>query len=127
MPEITLAALAEQMKQRLGIHVVRVVGNPDMKVTRVGLLPGAGGPLHHRELYDRDKLDVLAIGEVPEWETIEYSADAASEGKNRALILLGHIPSEQPGMKYCAEWLRTFVTEVPVEFVPAREMFWLAQ
>ncbi|HVT91971.1 MAG TPA: Nif3-like dinuclear metal center hexameric protein [Bryobacteraceae bacterium] len=127
MPEITLAALAEQMKQRLGIHVVRVVGNPDMKVTRVGLSPGAGGPLHHRELYDRDKLDVLAIGEVPEWETIEYSADAASEGKNRALILLGHIPSEQPGMKYCAEWLRTFVTEVPVEFVPAREMFWLAQ
>jgi hypothetical protein len=27
-------------------------------------------------------------------------------------------------MKYCADWLRGFVGEVPVEFVPAEEPFW---
>jgi len=27
-------------------------------------------------------------------------------------------------MKYCAEWLKSFVTEVPVEFIAAPEPFW---
>jgi hypothetical protein len=27
-------------------------------------------------------------------------------------------------MGECARWLKTFVTEVPVEFVPAGEPFW---
>ncbi|MGH9591967.1 MAG: Nif3-like dinuclear metal center hexameric protein, partial [Bryobacteraceae bacterium] len=127
MPETTLADLAARMKQRLGINVVRVVGDPSMKVTRVALAPGASGPDRHRELFHRDNPEVLAIGEVPEWETIEYVADAASEGKHRALILLGHIPSEQAGMEYCAEWLKAFISEVPVEFIPTREPFWLAK
>jgi putative NIF3 family GTP cyclohydrolase 1 type 2 len=124
VPEMTLAELAAQMKKRLGIETVRVVGDPRMKVTKVGLLPGAGGPLSHRRMLQRDGIEVVAIGEVPEWETIEYVADAAAEGKRKALILLGHIASEQPGMEDCAAWLKTFVTEVPVSFVATHELYW---
>jgi len=127
MPEITVGELAEQIKQRLGIHVLRYVANPEMKITKVALAPGASGPERHRTLLQRDDVEVLAIGEVPEWETIEYVSDAVSQGKKKALILLGHIPSEQPGMEYCAEWLKTFVSEVPVEFVPTKEPFLLAK
>jgi hypothetical protein len=43
-----------------------------------------------------------------------------SSGKKKALIILGHVVSEQAGMKYCAEWLRTFITEVPVELLRRR-------
>jgi putative NIF3 family GTP cyclohydrolase 1 type 2 len=127
MPEVTVGQLADQMKQRLGIHVLRYVANPEMKITKVALAPGASGPERHRTLLQRDDVEVLAIGEVPEWETIEYVSDAVSQGKKKALILLGHIPSEQPGMEYCAEWLKTFVSEVPVEFVPAKEPFLLGK
>lgn len=127
VPETTVAQLADQMKKRLGIHVLRFVGDPQMKITKVGLVPGAAGPEWHRRMLQRDDVEVLAIGEVPEWETIEYVSDAVSEGKKKALILLGHIPSEQPGMEYCAEWLKTFVTEVPVGFVATREPFLLAK
>jgi putative NIF3 family GTP cyclohydrolase 1 type 2 len=127
VPEMTVSQLADQMKQRLGIYVLRMVANPDMKITKVGLSPGAGGPDGHLRLLRRDDVEVLAIGEVPEWETIEYVADAVAQGKHKALILLGHIPSEQPGMEYCAEWLKTFVSEVPVEFIPAKEPFLLAK
>lgn len=125
VPETTLAQLAAQMKQRLGIKIVRVVGDPQMKLTKVALAPGASGPLPHRRLLQSDNVQVLAIGEVPEWETIEYVGDAVEQGKPKALILLGHIPSEQPGMEDCAQWIKTFVTEVPVGFVPTREPFWL--
>ena len=43
-----------------------------MKITKVALAPGASGPELHRKLLQRDDVEVLAIGEVPEWETIEY-------------------------------------------------------
>jgi len=27
-------------------------------------------------------------------------------------------------MKYCADWLRSFIPEVPIEFIPTPEPFW---
>jgi hypothetical protein len=65
------------------------------------------------------------VGETREWETVEYAADAVSEGRKKALIVIGHIPSEQPGMEECAHWLKGFVKNVPVEFVPAKQPFWV--
>lgn len=124
MPATPLRTLASDMKKRLQIRTPRVVGDPALEVTKVALSPGAGGPAGHLRLLRRDDVEVLVIGEVPEWETIEYVADAKAEGKRKALVLLGHIPSEQAGMEDCARWLKTFVTEVPVEFVPASEPFW---
>ena len=69
-------------------------------------------------------VEVLLLGEGTEWETIEYGADAAAQGKAKALILMGHIPSEEAGMKECTLWLKTFVPEVPIEFVVTPEPFW---
>jgi putative NIF3 family GTP cyclohydrolase 1 type 2 len=124
VPEITLERLAADIRQRLGIHTLRVVGDPNMRVTKLALNPGYPGFASERHTLQRDDVQVLVMGEGLEWETIEYGADAAAEGKQKALIILGHIPSEQAGMEDCAVWLRTFVTEVPVEFVPTAEPFW---
>jgi hypothetical protein len=64
------------------------------------------------------------IGETREWELIEYVQDQVSAGRGKALIVVNHVVSEQAGMKYCAEWLRPFVTEVPVDFIATKEPFW---
>ena len=48
----------------------------------------------------------------------------ATAGKRKAIIVLGHVPSEQAGMEECARWLKGFVKEVPVEFIPTAEPFW---
>jgi putative NIF3 family GTP cyclohydrolase 1 type 2 len=124
LPETTLDQLAVEMRQRLGIDVVRVVGKKEMKVDKVALSPGAGGFAQHRALLQQESVQVLAVGEVPEWETVEYVADAVAQGKQKALILLGHIPSEQPGMEDCAKWLKGFIKEVPISFVRTSEPFW---
>lgn len=125
IPETSVDALAGEMKRKFKIQVLRVVGSRDFKVTHVAMLPGAGGPVSHRRMLKRDDVEVLVIGEVPEWETIEYVADAASQGKRKALILMGHIPSEQAGMENCADWLKTFVENVKIGFVPTAEPFWM--
>ena len=125
IPETSVDSLAGEMKRKFKIQVLRVVGSRDLKVTRVAMLPGAGGPLGHRRMLQRDDVELLVIGEVPEWETIEYVADAAAQGKRKALILMGHIPSEQAGMENCAEWLKAFVKNVKIGFVPTAEPFWM--
>jgi putative NIF3 family GTP cyclohydrolase 1 type 2 len=124
LPATTVRNLAKSIQEKIGIKVLRVVGNPDLNVTQVALVPGASGTQKHLYFLRRDDVQVLVIGEVPEWETIEYVADAASEGKPKALILMGHIPSEQAGMLGCAEWLRTFI-KVPITFIKTPEPFWM--
>ena len=124
VPETDLEHLAGDLKSRLRIHVMRVVGDPKLKIRKVALVPGASGFGKETRALEISDVQVLVTGEPREWETVEYVADAVTEGKPKALIILGHIPSEQAGMEECARWLKTFVSEVPVEFVPAREPFW---
>jgi putative NIF3 family GTP cyclohydrolase 1 type 2 len=124
IPETTVEQLSADLKKQLGIHVMRVVGDPKLKVKGLALVPGSSG--FHRETLalERNDVQVLVTGEPREWETVEYVADAVTEGKQKALIILSHIPSEQSGMEECTRWLKTFVTEVKVEFVPTNDPFW---
>lgn len=39
------------------------------------------------------------------------------------MIILGHMMSEDHGMQEVAEWLRTFLSEVPIAFIAAGEPF----
>jgi putative NIF3 family GTP cyclohydrolase 1 type 2 len=124
VPETTLAALASELKTKLGIHVLRIVGDPKLKVKKVALVPGASG--FHKETFalELDDVQVLVTGEPREWETVEYVTDAVTEGKQKGLIILSHIPSEQSGMDECVRWMKPFVPEVKVEFVATRDPFW---
>jgi putative NIF3 family GTP cyclohydrolase 1 type 2 len=125
LSETTVSKLAAQVAKQLGAPSLRVVGNPEMKVTKVGLSPGAAGFVRETHALERDDVELLLVGETREWETVEYVADAATEGKRKALIIISHIPSEQAGMEECARWLKTFITTTPIEFVPAKQPFWL--
>jgi putative NIF3 family GTP cyclohydrolase 1 type 2 len=125
LPETTVQKLAQETATKLGSSVLRVVGNPDMKVTKIALSPGAAGFVRETQALERDDVEVLLLGETREWETVEYAADAVTEGKRKALIVIGHIPSEQAGMEECTRWLETFVKNVKIEFVPAKQPFWL--
>jgi len=118
---ITLSAMATQMRDKLGIKTMRVIGDPALLVRSVAATWGYNSSLRP---FARPDLDVLIIGEAREWELVEYAADAVTSGKKKGLIVLGHIPSEQSGMQYCAEWLKGFISEVPIDFIPAAEPFW---
>jgi Tfp pilus assembly ATPase PilU len=71
----------------------------------------------------RSDIDLIIIGEAREWETVEYVRDAVQLGQQKGMIILGHAVSEEEGMHYCAQWLSTFIDEVPVYFVEAGDPF----
>jgi putative NIF3 family GTP cyclohydrolase 1 type 2 len=122
LPPTTLGALAAEVKLRMGSRALRVVGDPKAKVSTVAVGMGYGMP---RVTPD---IDVVMGGENPEsagpFDDTEYVLDAAALGRNKGQIILGHAISEEPGMEDCANWLRTFITEVPIQFVRAGEPFW---
>ena len=119
----TLGNLASVIGKRLNAGAVRIVGDKQARVSKVGLTAGFPGFAGNRHVMQARRLDVLVIGEDHEWETIEYAADAIAAGQLKGLIVLGHIPSEQAGMEEAARWLRTFIKDVPIEFVPTRDPF----
>jgi putative NIF3 family GTP cyclohydrolase 1 type 2 len=124
LPQTTVKQIAGEVAKKLDSPVVRVVGDPNMKVIQVALSPGAAGFEAETHALERDDVQLLLVGETREWETVEYAADAVSQGRKKALIVIGHIPSEQMGMVECTTWLKGFVHGMPIEFVAAKEPFW---
>jgi putative NIF3 family GTP cyclohydrolase 1 type 2 len=118
LPPTTLRALAADVARRLGGRAIRVAGDPEMPVRRVGLGIGYSAPPLG------PAIDVAVGGEIPEaGGNAEYALDAAAAGQPRGLIVLGHMLSEDHGMREVAEWLRTFLPDIPIDFVPAGEPF----
>lgn len=123
-PAVPLSQLARDIALRLKIRTIRVVGDPELKVSRALANWGYCSQFPGIPMLARADVDVLIVGETREWEVVEYAQDAVSAGKKKGLIVLGHVVSEQAGMELCAEWLKPIVPEIPVEFVAATEPFW---
>lgn len=117
--ETLVATLDDRLQTRGGL---RVIGDPQMTVQRIAVRPGSI-PIE-TSLATLPDVDVLVAGEVREWESTEYVRDAIFAGQRKALVLLGRIVSEEPGMALCADWIRTFVTETPVRHIPVGDPYW---
>ena len=50
--------------------------------------------------------------------------DAVAQGRHKALILLGHEVSEEPGMERCAKELRELFPRVRVDHIEAGQPLW---
>jgi putative NIF3 family GTP cyclohydrolase 1 type 2 len=122
IPPMTIAEISDHIKERLGIKYLRFAGNLSIECTRIGLLAGyRGGGSLCIPLYDGEGLDLIIYGEGPEWESPEYVRDANYQGKQRNLIVLGHLESEEPGMSYLAKCLQTMFPSIPTYFIPVEQ------
>jgi putative NIF3 family GTP cyclohydrolase 1 type 2 len=119
LPPTPLRAIVEHVKARLGLETLRLAGDPEVRIRRVGVLPGyTGGGATAIPYFREDRLDLIVTGEGPEWETPEYVRDAVALGFTKALLVLGHGASESSGMKYLAEQLAAWFPDVPARYLP---------
>ena len=119
--EQVVALLREKLNIRGGL---RAVGDKTAQVRRVLLYPGFTTPATMWARYT--EADLLITGEVREWENTFYAADMFTAGEKRGLVTLGRIVSEDPGMRVCAEWLKTVAGDVPTQWIPAGDLYWRA-
>jgi len=123
IPEKTVGGYVKELKKNFDLESIRYIGNPEMKFTKVAFMAGAPGGQRQIQMLQNPDVEVIIAGEAPEWETYLYTNDAVALGKNKTVILLGHIKSEEAGMEYCAEWLGTFVSGVPIHFIENKANF----
>ena len=123
LPSTTVGQIAASLQKSTDARAIRIVGDPSMPVTHIALMPGAAGADRQIKTLEQDDVQLLVAGESREWETVPYVVDAAAEGRHKALILLGHVVSEEAGMDECARWLRTVFPGMPIQFIPAGEPF----
>lgn len=123
LPGAPLADLAEDLAKRLHARAgIRVVGDPQSRIRRIGLLPGISSlPATMKML---PQCDLVIAGETREWESVEYAQDTVASGAKKGFIMLGRLLSDEPGMNLCAEWFKSFISEVPVRWLPAGDPYW---
>jgi putative NIF3 family GTP cyclohydrolase 1 type 2 len=128
IPTTTIPALTRLLKERLGIQMVRVIGNTEAQVKNVGLLVGGGSlglgsETMPMELMRKHDLDVIVAGEILEWTLCAYVRDAAQLGLNKALIVAGHNRTEEAVMQHLPEWLSTVLPGLSISFVEAGDPY----
>ena len=119
LPALSLKDLIGYMKQKLGVDRVRYIGDPLQYCSRLLIEPGGAGRFKQvggAALYHPD---VLICGELQEWETAEYVRDARAKGENLALIILGHIASEEAGSVFMLNWLKEKFPSIKSVHIPA--------
>lgn len=122
LPGMTLQELASLLKRKLNLPFIRFTGNPKLICRKIGVLVGyrGGGDLAIPLLRE---VDLIIAGEGPEWEAPEYVRDAVYQGREKAMMFLGHGPSEAPGMRRLAGKLRLAFPTLPVHVIENETLF----
>ncbi len=120
IPEIPLEKLIEHIKQKLGITMLRYMGDLAQPCRKILFNPGFNTGSIVIPVIEREKPDVVLGGEFHEWETPEYVRDLQLSGHPISMVIMGHADSEEPGSEYMAQWLKENVKGVNVTHVPAK-------
>lgn len=119
----TLQEFARSVRARMKIRALRVVGDPRLKVSSAALTHGLILVPEMRKALDELPADVMIIGEPVEWEAGPYFQDVIASGQKKGLLVLGNEASEEPGCGAMAVWLKSFIKEIPIEWIPTGEPF----
>ena len=126
LPESTLKDKVTEFKRKLNIPGIRVIGDPATRIRKAALSHGMFKLSELQEFLKEPDVDLIVIAEAIEWESCEYFRDILTwKGKNKAMVLIGREASEDPGYGEVALWLKKFIPEVDIKWIPANEPFWV--
>ena len=120
---MTIKSIAELAKKRLGISMVRVVGDLKQQCKTIYLAFGYMDPKAQIPVIQSTKPDLILSGETREWETVERVRDGLAMGQKTSLLVLSHSVSEEAGMEYLVKWLQPKVPGVKIMNIPSNNPF----
>jgi putative NIF3 family GTP cyclohydrolase 1 type 2 len=118
--------IAKELIEKLHLNGTRIVGDPETLVHKLRIVGHIDGRADNDVLaaFETEDFDCAITLECTDYTFNEYIRDSAELGIPKALILLGHFNTEEPGMKFMAEtWLPKVVGDLPVHFVQSGDGF----
>jgi putative NIF3 family GTP cyclohydrolase 1 type 2 len=125
LPPTTVGDIALHLKEKCGLHGIRVIGDLDAAASTVAFIAHAGfGPNAHGQVEDALRYDVVIPGETLDWTLPNYLRDTVQLGFAKAAVFAGHFSFEELGMRRATEWLRPLVgPDMRLESIPAGDLF----
>jgi putative NIF3 family GTP cyclohydrolase 1 type 2 len=120
VPPTTLDQLAKNVAKTLNTQSVRVVGDPNLRVTTVA----GGGHGLTQNIAATQAADCFLLSEAREYDSFEYIRDTVYTGAKKGGIFISHQSGEDEGMREFASWLTPLVPELPVKFIPTTDEYW---
>ena len=118
---ITVRQLAEKVKAGLGLEHIRITGDPERVVNKVGTIWGGGGLDRNMHIWHTHLLpkgaEVIIVGETNEF------AQRCALDSGIALLEAGHAGSEDPGLEQLARDVACQFPDTKVVF-RAQEPAW---
>ncbi|MGD9412213.1 MAG: Nif3-like dinuclear metal center hexameric protein [Desulfobacterales bacterium] len=103
----SLNSLVSMVKKRLKLDFVKVAGDLEMKVTRVAICSGSGSGL--MEAFLSSKAQAYISGDIHYHDALEANS------LNRAIIDIGHFPSEHLMVDALARQLENVISKAGIE------------
>jgi putative NIF3 family GTP cyclohydrolase 1 type 2 len=120
LPSTTLGEFARSLAKTLESRSVRVIGDPGLRVVRVSY----GGHGLAQNMEAMQKADCVIVSETREYDSFEYARDVVLSGAKKGAIFISHQAGEDMGMDEFARWVKPFIPEVPVRWIPTTDEFW---
>lgn len=123
MPGVPLKGILQDIDTHLEPTALKYVGDQDVAyeniVTSWGFMMMENGV----QLINRHESCVLITGETHEWEFVEYVHDANRMGLRKALIVVGHVPSEEGGMEFFSRYLQEKFPSHSISYIRTNDLF----
>ncbi|MEJ5312021.1 MAG: Nif3-like dinuclear metal center hexameric protein [Anaerolineae bacterium] len=123
MSGVNLDHILRDIATHLEPTALRYIGDADTAYENVITSWGFMMPENGVKLINRHESCVLITGETHEWEFVEYAHDAHRLGFKKALVVVGHVPSEESGMEYFSTCLQNKSPSLSISYIKTNDLF----
>jgi len=127
LPETDAVSLGLELKEKLGLNGIRIVGDKNAKVSKVFLcehLRDADREVNSKIIKtELEDIDAIIPLEIVDWTLCAFVRDCCALGKSKVIYNIGHFNFEEPGMKFMCKYLPRLVGDVPVHYVRSGDSF----
>ena len=123
MPGVKLEQILRDIDARLEPAAIKYIGDQDFAYENVITSWGFMGMENAVKLINRYESCVLIAGETHEWEFVEYVHDAHHMGLNKALVMVGHVASEESGVEFFSHYLQEKAPSLSISYIRTDDPF----
>jgi putative NIF3 family GTP cyclohydrolase 1 type 2 len=123
MPGVKLRHILGDIEAKLEPAAVKYIGDQEVAyenvITSWGFMMMENGV----KLINRHENSVLITGETHEWEFVEYVYDAHQMGLKKALVMVGHVASEESGVEFFSSYLQEKSPSLSISYIKTYDPF----
>ena len=123
MPGVKLEHILAAIAAKLEPAALKYIGDQDFAYENVITSWGFMGMENGVKLVNRYESCVLIAGETHEWEFVEYAHDAHRMGLKKALIMTGHVVSEESGVEFFCSELQEKAPSLSISYIKTHDLF----